>query len=152
MYLPDFKYVDNDLGKKYSGVNDYRETASSAITEMYAQVGAPVFDGEGIIQKGLIIRHLILPGQLDNSRRVLRWISSNLPKDIYVSLMCQFTPMYKANDYPELSRRLYRREYDKMVEYFFEIGLENGFVQELSSAKRDYTPTFNLEGLIKTTK
>lgn len=147
VYLPDLKYAEDDLGKKYSGVNDYFEKASKAILQMYSQVGAPIFDGDGIIKKGLIIRHLILPGQLENSKKVLQWIRANLPNDIYISLMGQYTPMYKAYDYPELSRRLYKREYDEIIDYFFEIGLENGFAQELSSAKKVYTPKFNLDGV-----
>lgn len=147
VYLPDLKYAKNDLGQKYSGVNDYFEKASEAVLEMYSQVGAPIFDDNGIIQKGLIIRHLILPGQLENSKKVLDWIRANLPNDIYISLMCQYTPIYKAGDYPELNRRLRKREYEEIIDYFFEIGLENGFAQEMSSAEKVYTPKFNLDGV-----
>ncbi|MGE5474429.1 MAG: radical SAM protein [Ignavibacteriales bacterium] len=147
IYLPDFKYADNELAKKYSGVNDYFEKTSEAILEMYSQTGYPVFDGDGIVNKGLIIRHLVLPGQLENSKKVLRWIQANIPKDIYISLMCQYTPMHRACDYPELNRRIYQNEYDEIIDYFFEAGLENGFVQELSSAEEGYIPKFNLEGV-----
>lgn len=147
VYLPDFKYAEDELGKMYSGVENYFQNASKAIIEMYNQVGAPIFDEEGIIKKGLIIRHLILPGNLENSKKVLQWISNNLPKEVYVSLMCQYTPMYKACNYPKLTRRLFSREYDKIIDYFFEIGLENGFAQEMSSAKETYTPKFNLDGV-----
>ncbi|MGE5328509.1 MAG: radical SAM protein [Deltaproteobacteria bacterium] len=148
VYLPDLKYSENEIGERYSGVSDYFEKASQAVLEMYSQVGSPIFDDNEIIKRGLIIRHLILPGQLENSKKVLGWIRSNLPKDIYTSLMCQYTPMYKACDYPELKRRLYKREYEEIVDYFFEIGLENGFVQELSSAKKAYTPKFDLRGVL----
>lgn len=147
VYLPDFKYAENDLAKRYSDIGNYFEYASEAIIEMYNQVGAPKFDKEDIIWKGLIIRHLILPGHLENSKKVLQWIASNLPKDIYVSLMGQYTPIYKASDYPKLSRKLFEREYDKIIDYFFKIGLENGFAQEISSAKEAYTPKFNVEGI-----
>jgi len=190
IYLPDFKYSENELGEKYSGINDYFEKASKAILEMYSQVGAPIFDDDGIIKRGLIIRHLVLPGQLGNSKKVLQWVHANLLNDVYpmsttantptsscsrksgamtldnsfysfegeetppklknpvyISLMCQYTPMYKASDYPELKRRLNKREYEEIIDYFFEIGLENGFVQELSSAKNAYTPKFNLDGI-----
>ncbi|UWG95852.1 radical SAM protein [Dehalobacter sp. DCM] len=142
IYLPDIKYADNQLGRKYSGVSDYFEKASAAILEMVSQVGSPVFDDDGMMQKGVLIRHLILPGQLENTKQILHWISDNLPKDIYVSLMGQYTPMYNAPEYPELARRLRQREYDTIIDYFFYIGLENGFVQELSSAKDVYTPKF----------
>lgn len=147
VYLPDFKYAENGLAKKYSGANDYFEKASEAVLEMYSQIGIPVFDGSGIIKKGLIIRHLVLPGQLGNSKKVLGWIDANLPKEVYVSLMCQYTPMYKASDFPELKRKLYKKEYEEIIDYFLKIGLKNGFVQEQSSAKEKYTPKFNLKGV-----
>jgi len=148
IYLPDLKYAENELGKKYSGVNDYFEKASEAILEMYSQVGVPIFDDNGVIKRGLVIRHLALPGQLGNSKKVLQWVRANLPNDVYISLMCQYTPMYKVCDYPELKRRLSKREYEEIIDYFFEIGLEKGFVQEVSPAKKVYTPKFNLDGVL----
>ena len=148
IYLPDLKYADNELGVRYSGVKDYFEQATKAILTMYDQVGAPQFDEEGIIKRGIIIRHLVLPGQIGNSKKVLDWLAAHLPKDIPISLMCQYTPMYKAHNHPELSRRLTKREYAKIIDYFFALGLENGYVQELASAKTSYTPDFNLDGVL----
>jgi putative pyruvate formate lyase activating enzyme len=101
---------------------------------MFEQVGYPVFNDDGIMQKGVLIRHLILPELLDDSKKILRWIKDNLGKQAYVSLMCQYTPMFNANKYEEINRKLDEWEYDLIIDYFFKIGLENGFIQEHSSA------------------
>ena len=142
IYLPDFKYVDNNLAKKYSNAKDYFKTASKNIIEMINQVGNPKFNNEGIIQKGVIIRHLVLPNNIDNSKKVLKEISKNFDKEIYVSLMGQYIPQDKAIGYEELNRKITKEEYDKVIDYFFEVGLENGFMQELDSASEEYIPEF----------
>lgn len=147
VYLPDIKYFSSEVSAKYSGVTDYFKIASQAVIEMYRQVGGPVLDNRGIIKKGLIIRHLILPGHAKESILVLDWIRQNLPNDIYVSLMSQYTPYYKAENYPEISRRIIRREYEKVVDHFMKLGFENGYIQERDSAKEEYIPEFNLEGV-----
>lgn len=147
VYLPDFKYWNNDLGQEYSKTPYYRETAIQAILEMRRQTGEEVFDKNGILQKGLILRHLVLPGQYRDSFQVLDWVRENLGQNAYVSLMSQYTPMHRAKEYKALSRRLTTFEYDKVVEHFFEIGLKNGFMQKRSSATSDYTPIFNLAGV-----
>jgi len=100
------------------------------------------------MKKGIIIRHLILPGKLDDTKKILKWISDNLPKEIYVSLMGQYTPFYNANKYQELNRRISNKEYEEVIEYFFEIGLENGFVQDDESASESFIPDFDLEGIL----
>lgn len=147
VYLPDLKYCDDDLALKYSGAPGYFDTAARAILEMFSQVGAPVFDKKGIITRGLIIRHLILPGHKEDSKKILRWISLNLPKDVYISLMSQYMPYYKAENHPEINRRLSAAEYDEVIEYFFELGLENGFAQEEGAASEEYVPDFDMEGV-----
>jgi len=142
VYLPDFKYFFNDLGKKYSGINNYFEIASQAILEMYYQVGLPQFDTNGNIKKGLIIRHLVLPNNLDNSKKVLDWIRSNLPKKTYISIMSQYFPTYNANKFPEISRNLTLDEYNEIKKYFLKLGFENGYFQDACADEEKYVPDF----------
>lgn len=148
VYLPDFKYWEDDLGLEYSNCSRYRETAAAAILEMRRQVGGDIIDKNGIMQKGLIIRHLVLPGQYKDSMKILDWVKENLGKDTFVSLMSQYTPMHKAREIKALSRKLTTFEYDKVVDHFFEIGLKNGFMQKRSSATSEYTPIFDLSGVM----
>lgn len=147
VYLPDLKYYDEDLAVKYSSAPSYFETATKAILEMYRQVGSPEFDNNGLIKRGLIIRHLVLPGCSDDSKKVLKWISQNLPHDIFISLMAQYTPMYRACHFKEIDRRLTKKEYDVVVDFYLEIGLENGYIQELDSAQETFVPDFDFEGI-----
>ncbi|MCR4431572.1 MAG: radical SAM protein [Tepidanaerobacteraceae bacterium] len=147
IYLPDLKYFDDALALKYSGSPNYFQTAAKAISEMSSQVGEPVFDENGIIKRGLIIRHLILPGHKEDSKKILRWISRHLPKGVYISLMSQYMPYYKAKSHPEINRRLSAEEYNDVIRCFFEYGLENGFVQEEGAASDEYVPDFDLEGV-----
>lgn len=148
VYLPDFKYWNDELGLEYSHCPHYRETAAAAILEMRRQVGDNVIDENGLMQKGIILRHLVLPGQYKNSMKVLDWVKENLGEETYVSLMSQYTPMHKAKEIKALSRKLTTFEYDKVVDHFFEIGLKNGFMQKRSSATSEYTPTFDLSGVL----
>jgi putative pyruvate formate lyase activating enzyme len=143
VYLPDLKYVSPELSKEYSGAADYFDYASKAILEMHRQAGSPVFDKDGLIKKGLIIRHLVLPGHTEDSIRVLEWIAGNLPKSTYVSLMSQFVPCYHAVGHPVLDRHITRHEYDKVVGKFVKLGL-NGYVQERDSASEQFIPDFNV--------
>lgn len=147
IYLPDLKYSDDELALKYSDAPDYFETATNAIKEMFRQVGKCEFDEDGIMTKGVIIRHLILPNNLQNTKNVIDWVKSNFNDgDVLFSLMSQFTPN-KMCKIPELSRRLTQEEYNEIEEYLFDSGIEDGFMQELSSAKEEYIPPFNLEGV-----
>ena len=147
VYLPDLKYFDNKYAVKYSSANDYFYNTTQAILSMYNQVGVPVYDDDGIIKKGLMIRHLLLPGLKEDSKKVLKWIKDNLPLEIPISLMVQYTPVYKALCMDEINRRITEDEYEEIIDYFFEIGLENGLAQDYSSATTDYTPIFDLTGL-----
>ncbi len=148
VYLPDLKYFSSEVSREYSSAKDYFSIASKAILEMYRQVGSPVFSSEGIIEKGMIIRHLILPGHVNETISILDWIKSNLPEDIYVSIMSQYTPYYKAELYPEINRRITRREYEKVLNHVYKLGIENGYVQERDSAEEEYIPNFDLEGIL----
>ncbi len=148
IYLPDFKYWNDDLGMEYSKCPHYRETTAAAILEMRRQVGKDILNENGIMQEGIIIRHLVLPGQYKDSFQVLDWIRKHLGEETFVSLMSQYTPMHKAKEIKALSRKLTTFEYDKVVDHFFEIGLKNGFMQKRSSATSDYTPAFDLSGVL----
>lgn len=146
VYLPDFKYYDNALGEKYSGVKNYFETVAAALKEMYRQTGSCLIE-DGIIRQGMIIRHLALPSHRDDSVRVLEWIAENFPpNDILVSLMSQYTPFYRSSEHKEISRRISTFEYNYILDKAAALGL-NGFMQERSSAREEYTPDFDLSGI-----
>lgn len=140
IYLPDFKYYYDGLGKKYSNVDNYFEIVTKAIKEMYRQVGTPKINEKGIMQKGLMIRHLILPNQIENSKQVLKWIKENLDNNIYVSIMAQYFPTYKAKELDELNRKLTKQEYEEIENYLYELELENGYIQELGEHEEEYVP------------
>ncbi|NLG93490.1 MAG: radical SAM protein [Clostridiales bacterium] len=145
-YLPDFKYADNLLAQKYSGAPNYVKNAKASVLEMARQTGPAAFDAEGMMTRGTIVRHLILPGNTRNSIAVLDWLGENLPAGVLVSLMAQYIPCGKAGDFPEINRRITAREYQKVQEHLFRLNLD-GFVQERKSASRDFIPPFNLEGV-----
>ena len=142
VYLPDLKYYYNKTAKKYSKVENYFEIATKAIKEMYRQVGAPILDENGIIKKGLIIRHLILPGNLENSKKVLKYIKENIDPKVYVSIMAQYFPTYKAKDDNKINRKLTKEEYSNIEEYVYSINLENGYMQELGEHEEEYVPNW----------
>ena len=149
IYLPDMKYSLAQPAKRYSNAPDYPETAKAAILEMFRQVGPYELDDDGIMKKGVIIRHLVLPGSIENTFGVIDWVSETFSEgDVLFSLMSQYTPFGRASDFPELSRRLTEEEYGAAVRYMEERGISDGFYQELSSAKEEYTPDFDLTGII----
>ncbi len=139
IYLPDFKYSDNELGKRLSKVDNYFEIATEALKEMYRQTGKAVFNDEGIMQRGMIIRHLVLPNHILNSRRVLKWINENM-HDVYVSVMAQYFPTYKAKEIDDISRKLTKEEYEQIENYLYRLDLENGYIQELGEHEEEYVP------------
>ena len=143
IYLPDFKYSDNELAKRLSKVDNYFEIATQALTEMYKQTGKAVFDDRGIMQKGMIIRHLVLPNQILNCRRVLKWINENM-HDVYVSVMAQYFPTYKAKDIEDINRKLSKEEYEQIENYLYRLDLENGYIQELGEHEEEYVPKWDI--------
>ena len=147
IYLPDLKYKDSSLSKALSNAPDYYEKAIPAVNEMIRQVGTPVFDDEGMLQKGIIIRHLVLPGYLNNTYDIIDTFSSMYKEKAMFSLMSQYTPPKNPLPYESLNRRLTEEEYERAVDYMYLSGIEDGFVQELSSAKEEYTPAFDLTGV-----
>lgn len=142
IYLPDLKYYYDDLAKKYSKVDNYFEIATKAIQEMYRQVGAPVLDDNGVMKKGLMIRHLILPNEVKNSKKVLKWVKENIDSNVYVSIMAQYFPTYKAKEIPEIARKITKEEYKKVENYLYELDLENGYIQGLGEHEKEYVPTW----------
>ncbi len=149
IYLPDLKYWDPILSQRYSHASDYFQTASKAILQMIRQTKGPVFDPKsGLLTAGTIIRHMVLPGAKEDSIKLLRWIKENLPPNQYlISLLSQYTPLYHSGQYPEINRRITSYEYNKVVEEAIRLGLTDGYMQKKSSAKQEYTPPFNFQGL-----
>lgn len=146
IYLPDLKYFSPELSTKFSNAPDYFEKASAAIAEMYRQVSKPVFAGT-LLKRGMIVRHLLLPGQTKDSKKILRYLHETYEDDIYVSIMNQYTPLPHVADIPELNRRVTQEEYDRVLLFAERIGIRNGFVQEGSSAEASFIPEFDGEGL-----
>ena len=147
IYLPDMKYSDPKLAGILSAAPDYVEIAKAAIAEMYRQVGSAVIEDE-IMQRGMIVRHPMLPGELDNTLGVLDWFSEAFPKgDVLFSLMSQYVPMGKAKTMPPYDRRITEDEYDAALSYLELLGIENGFTQDFSAATEEYIPDFSFEGL-----
>ena len=142
IYLPDLKYYYDDLAFKYSGIKNYFENATSTIKEMYNQVGAPNLDENGMIKKGLIIRHLILPNHIQNSKNVLKWINDNMDKNVFVSVMAQYFPTHMAKEFPEINRKLTKEEYEEIEDYLYSLDLDNGYIQELGEHEEEYVPDF----------
>lgn len=143
IYLPDLKYYNNDVGKRYSKIDNYFETATTAIKEMYRQVGQPIFDQKGIMKKGLMIRHLVLPNNIKDSKNILKWIKENIDSNVFVSIMAQYFPTYKALDNEEMNRKLTQEEWNEIQNYISEIGIENGYVQELGEHEEEYVPKWD---------
>lgn len=149
IYLPDIKYLDNELGKKFSAVDDYADIIPGVLLEMLDQAGNLQMNDDGIAVRGLLVRHLVLPGHMENSRRCLDFLAGLSP-DIHVSIMSQYSPQYKAYAYPEIDRTLTDDEYDEIICYALELGLENAFIQKLESQSH-YLPDFDQEQPFKST-
>ena len=147
VYLPDLKYLDPDTAGRYSAAPDYPEMAAAAIREMVRQTGPCQFDGDGLLRRGTVIRHLILPGQVEQAKRVMDWVSREFPRGtVLFSLMSQYTPWGDLSACPELNRRLRPGEMRAAREYMENLGLD-GFTQERTSAREEYTPPFDLTGI-----
>ena len=142
IYMPDLKYAQNKLAIQYSNANQYFEYATTAIKAMYQQVGKPIFNQQGILQRGVLIRHLILPNHIKNTMEVLKWIKENLEENVLISVMAQYFPTYKAKSIPDLNRKLTKREYKKVEEYLYKLNLKNGYMQELGEHEEKYVPNF----------
>lgn len=147
VWLPDFKYMDSQLAKKYSGAENYPEIAKAAIEKMVALAGKMEFDEEGYIQKGVIVRHLILPGHIKNSKAVLQYLYETYHDRIYISVMNQYTPMPRVKEIEPLHRRVTKREYERVLDFAVSLGIEKGYFQEGDTAQDSFIPLFNYEGI-----
>lgn len=149
IYLPDFKFFDPALSSEYCKAPDYPKAAMAAIREMYRQVPLPILDKRGIMQRGLIIRHLVMPNAMRDSMQILDWIAENFDlSTVFVSLMSQYTPCYQSSRYPKINRRISTYEYNKVYEHLLSLGIRQGYAQEKSSAKEEYIPPFDLTGVL----
>lgn len=147
VYLPDFKYMDSALSAKYSRAKDYPSVAKQAISEMVRQQpGVVIDDATGLIQKGVIVRQLLLPGHVNDAKAILKYLHDTYQDSIYISMMSQFTPI-ALKDYQEINRTVTRREYERLIDYAIKIGITNAFIQEGNVAKDSFIPAFDCEGV-----
>lgn len=147
VYLPDFKYMDSALSAKYSRAKDYPSVAKQALSEMVRQQPSVVIDdATGLIQKGVIVRQLLLPGHVNDAKAILKYLHDTYQNSIYISMMSQFTPI-ALKDYPEINRTVTRREYERLIDYAIKIGITNAFIQEGDVAKDSFIPAFDCEGV-----
>lgn len=148
VFLPDFKYIRFDTAAKYSRAGDYPETAKAALSQMVRQAGEPSFDERGIMKSGVVVRHLVLPGHVSEAKQIIKYLYETYGDSIYISIMNQYTPMPGIEkQYPELKRKLLKREYDEVVDYAIDLGVENGFIQEGDTAKDSFIPDFDMTGV-----
>ncbi len=147
VYLPDFKYINSELSSKYSNAPDYPDVATAAIKEMVRQNPECIFDDNGLIKKGVIIRHLILPGHIKESEKVLDYLYREFGDSVYMSIMNQYTPCMEHIDFPNLNRTLTKREYDKVVNFAIDLGITNAYIQEGRTQSDSFIPAFDYEGL-----
>ena len=147
VYMPDLKFCSADVSQKLAGVGDYFDVATQALSEMRRQQPCDQFDDQGYMTRGVIVRHLVLPSFVEDSKRVLDFLAK-FDKNIYVSLMSQYFPAREDDKYPQLNRRLYKHEYESVRQYFFNVGLHNGFSQDVASATVEYLPEFNDETVL----
>ena len=147
IYLTDFKYMDAEAARRYSHAPDYPEIAKEALGEMVRQQPEPVFDEKGMMKKGMIVRHLLLPGHLKNAEAVVKYVYETYGNRVYLSLMNQYTPLPGMEKWPEINRKVTRREYDRLLDYAVELGVENGFIQEGRTAEESFIPAFDCEGI-----
>ena len=149
IYLPDFKYMDSEIAKRYSNAADYPETAKKAIAEMVRQTGECAFDENGIMQKGTLVRHLVLPSYIENSEKVIEYLYNIYGGSIYMSIMNQYTPMPYVENYPEINRAVTDEEYNEVIDFAVDLGVENAFVQEGGAVSESFIPLFDGEGIVK---
>lgn len=147
IYLPDLKYMDDKAANRYSNCRDYFQFASKAIREMVRQAGEPEFDWNGMMKRGVIVRHLTLPGFLKDSKNIIKYLYETFGDSIYISIMNQYTPLKAVEKYPEINRRITEKEYEDLVDYAIALGVENGFIQEGETASESFIPEFSGEGV-----
>ncbi len=147
IYLTDFKYFSSELAKRYSNASDYPEVAKDALKEMFLQCPTAVFDECGLMKKGIIVRHLLLPGCLDDAKNVLKYLFFTYGHSIYMSIMSQYTPLENVKAYPEINRRVTSEEYNALIDFAVDLGVENAFIQEGECAEESFIPSFDYQGI-----
>lgn len=147
VYLPDFKYMSHELAREYSRAYDYPDKVKRALDEMLRQVGLPEFSEDGMIQKGMIVRHLVLPNHTDDSKRIIEYLYRRYEDDIFISIMNQYTPLEQVQEIPALNRKITEEEYDEVVDFAIALGVENGFIQEGETQSESFIPKFDYEGV-----
>ena len=147
VYLPDFKYMDENLALRFSGAKNYPDVAKAAIREMVRQQPKAVFDGNDMIKSGVIVRQLLLPGHVKDAMHILSYLHDTYGEKIYISMMSQYTPVRKFKEHTELNRKVTKREYGRYIQYAMDIGIENGFIQEGDVAEESFIPEFNGDGV-----
>ena len=147
VYLTDFKYMESETAARYSHAPDYPDVAKAALAEMVCQQPEAFFDEAGMMRRGVIVRHLLLPGNLKNAEAVVKYVHEIYGNQVYLSLMNQYTPMPGMERWPELNRRVTKREYEKLLDFALELGVENGFIQEGKTAEESFIPPFDCEGV-----
>lgn len=147
IYLTDFKYMDTQIADRYSKALDYPEVAKLALAEMVRQIPEPAFDEREMMTKGVIVRHLLLPGYLENAKAMVKYVYETYEEQVFLSLMNQYTPLPQVEAFPEINRKVTEEEYDELVDYAIEIGVENGFIQEGGTAEESFIPAFDYEGI-----
>jgi len=149
IYLPDFKYMNDEIASRYSHCQDYSTYAKETIEEMVRQTGKPEFYSDGIMKKGTIVRHLSLPGYLEDSKDILDYLHENFKNDVYISIMNQYTPLITVEKYPEINRKVTKHEYDELISYALMMGIKNAYTQEDETQEESFIPDFDGEGVLK---
>ncbi|MEI6101724.1 MAG: radical SAM protein, partial [Eubacteriales bacterium] len=147
IFLPDFKYWGDGAANRYSNAAGYADVAKKAIAQMAEQAGPPVFNADGILQRGVVVRHMLLPGYAEDSKAIIRWLHEKLGDSVLLSIMSQYTPMPGLERFPELERTVTETEYDDLVDYALTIGLEDAYIQEGGAASESFIPPFDCEGV-----
>ncbi|MDP4134249.1 MAG: radical SAM protein, partial [Bacillota bacterium] len=147
IYMPDFKYMSSSLSEKYSNASNYSEIVKKAIEAMVSEVGDLEFDEDGMMKKGVLIRHMLLPGCLDDSKEVMKYLYDTYKEKVYYSIMSQYTPLAWVKDYPEINRKVTKEEYEELIDFCVDMGMENAFVQEGEAAEESFIPMFDCEGV-----
>lgn len=148
IYLVDFKYMSPGISEKYSLAQDYPEVAKAAVEKMYSLAGAPTFDESGMLRRGVVVRHLCLPGNTADSKAVLNYIFKKYGEGVIISIMSQYTPFGECSKYDEINRKLTEEEYDEIIDFCIDIGVENAFIQEEEAASESFIPTFDGKGVV----
>lgn len=150
IYLPDLKYFSDNIAIKYSNAPNYFERATASIKEMYKQVGNTEFNEDGTLKKGVIIRHLILPNHIQNTKNILKWIKENMPEEVLVSVMAQYFPTHKAKNDKLINRKINNKEYKEIEKYLYTLNIKNGYMQDLGKHEEEYVPKFDMRNVKNT--